>query len=883
MRIVVVSAHYPPNFVSGGTLQPQRLARGLRDRGHDVSVFAGWLGDREPLDTWDETDETGMAVRWIASGPFIGWADERNWHNPGVNRVFERYLREIRPDVVHLHSLQSLGAGLAPVAKDMGAALVVTMHDFWWLCTRQFLVDHDYQPCCLVQQAGTCPCEVDIATRDSRRAALATLLGSADLVLAPSQMAADVLNANGVAGGLVEVDENGLPPEALSPAPASVTPASATGTAAVGTAAGVHGDLRFLYAGGPNPMKGVHILLDATEAIRQRSGWRLSMYGIDEYLERSGRSVDGSVVDVLAPYEPDQLHSVLAAHDVLVLPSVMRETHSLLTREALSAGLVVICTDTLGPEEVVHDGRNGLIVPAADAESLAGAMGSLVGDAALLGQLRSGAREPIRARTIDDQVAGLEKRFEALVSRKPDGAVSTGAGRARSVGSVLFVCGIEGAPLRYRARLPAEALALVGIESEVRHYRDPELTALIGTADVVVFYRVPATHQVLDLIHAARGSGIPVAFDVDDLIFDPDIRDEIPALRLLPADEAALWLQGVERYRTTLEACDAYIGSTQFLVEHAASLTGLPSFRFDNGVGLITAHMSDDAVKRDREPGPVRIGYLSGTTTHDEDWFFVEPAVTAVLDRYDDVELWLGGHLPDSPGLARFGGRVRRLPFLDWRELPGVLRDLDVNLAPLAPGSRFNEAKSAIKWLEAALCATPTVASPTGPFREAIRHGETGLLADGIDDWAACIEGLVTDVRARSRIGGMARRDALLRWSPASQARRYRSILEGLVETTPTRTPTGSISAWEPVALDEPPVAGIRLEPYEDLPGSGDDTTARITPPDLAADVPEPGPWQRRAARIGSLTDRGLASVRSNGVRSTLKKASERIRSRISR
>ena len=75
------------------------------------------------------------------------------------------------------------------------------------------------------------------------------------------------------------------------------------------------------------------------------------------------------------------------------------------------------------------------------------------------------------------------------------------------------------------------------------------------------------------------------------------------------------------------------------------------------------------------------------------------------------------------------------MPFVPWLELPGVLRDLDVNLAPLAPSSRFNEAKSAIKWLEAALVETPTVATPTGPFREAIEDGGTGLLATTPDEW----------------------------------------------------------------------------------------------------------------------------------------------------
>src|SRR5947208_736536 len=84
----------------------------------------------------------------------------------------------------------------------------------------------------------------------------------------------------------------------------------------------------------------------------------------------------------------------------------------------------------------------------------------------------------------------------------------------------------------YGARLPAEALQLVGVESEVRHYRDPELDQLAARADAVVVYRVPATVQILALIDAARAKGAPVLFDVDDLIFDPSVSEAIPALKL---------------------------------------------------------------------------------------------------------------------------------------------------------------------------------------------------------------------------------------------------------------------------------------------------------------------------------------------------------------
>ena len=169
----MVSAHYPPNFTSGGTLQPRRLARGLRDRGHDVSVFAGWLGDRPPLSTWAEEDETGLPIRWITVTPWTGWDDPRNFDNPEVAAAFAAHLAEVRPDIVHLHSIQTLGVGLVEAARAAGARVVVTMHDFWWICSRQFLVDRAFHPCSEVVDLGTCQCEQGRAALDARNARLA--------------------------------------------------------------------------------------------------------------------------------------------------------------------------------------------------------------------------------------------------------------------------------------------------------------------------------------------------------------------------------------------------------------------------------------------------------------------------------------------------------------------------------------------------------------------------------------------------------------------------------------------------------------------------------------------------------------------------------------
>jgi len=495
----------------------------------------------------------------------------------------------------------------------------------------------------------------------------------------------------------------------------------------------------------------------------------------------------------------------------------------------------------------------------------AGALARLLDEDGLLPQLRKGCTT-VPVRSMADQLDGLETLYLNLTSSAPrDRGAAGDTGRAREVRTVLFVVGIEGAPLRYRARLPAEGLALHGVHAEVRHYRDPSVPDLAGAADAVVVYRVPATDQVLDVITAVRARGTPVFFDVDDLIFDPDLHAEIPALAILEGAAAELWIEGVRRYRTTMEACDVFIGSTEMLCRHAEDVVGLPAARFANGVGMVLARAADAALRMPRTPGPIRIGYLSGTDTHDRDWQMVEPVVADVLAEQPDLELWLGGHLRTSPALDIFGDRVRRLPFLPWLDLPRVLRDLDVNLAPLEAGSRFNEAKSAIKWLEAGLAATPTIASPTQAFREAVDSGRNGLLADTADEWAVGLRSLIGDADQRARLGRRARRDSLLHWSPHLQGARYKEILEGRWPERRAPVPAGG---WQAVSHDEP-FAPVALEDYgqeQSVPPTvGDVTVAEPTPSPMPSGLSA----RRRLLQLRSLTSRGARSVERDGLRAT--------------
>jgi hypothetical protein len=93
-----------------------------------------------------------------------------------------------------------------------------------------------------------------------------------------------------------------------------------------------------------------------------------------------------------------------------------------------------------------------------------------------------------------------------------------------------------------------------------------------------------------------------------------------------------------------------------------------------------------------------------------------------------------------------------------WQELPSVMAQIDVNLAPLELDNPFCQAKSEIKFTEAALVGVPTVASPTQAFAYAIRDGEDGLLAAGADEWRQALTRLIERHDYALQLGEEARR-----------------------------------------------------------------------------------------------------------------------------
>ncbi len=128
----------------------------------------------------------------------------------------------------------------------------------------------------------------------------------------------------------------------------------------------------------------------------------------------------GKEVVCTDPVPPAQLRTLYAAADVLVVPSLatrtFREPWGLVVNEAMNRNLPVIASDAVGAVAggLVHDGRNGLVVPAGDSRALADALRRLAADAPLRARLGAAGHSDVQAYTHDAWAQGFSQALHSL-------------------------------------------------------------------------------------------------------------------------------------------------------------------------------------------------------------------------------------------------------------------------------------------------------------------------------------------------------------------------------------------------------------------------------------------------------------------------------------
>ncbi len=355
----------------------------------------------------------------------------------------------------------------------------------------------------------------------------------------------------------------------------------------------------------------------------------------------------------------------------------------------------------------------------------------------------------------------------------------------------LFISGEDHTPGHtYRVLRYLDAARAAGFQAEWKAAAPVGPPDLDG-ASVVVLWRVPHGGHVHGIIEYARVRGATIVFDVDDLMFRPemavvDIIDGIRSQKFSEMQTQAFFTQ----IGRTLKACDLVTCPTEELAHHAR-LMGRPAYVLPNGFD----HDSHDLARRARadwaEVGDdlLRIGYAGGSRTHQRDFAVAVPAIARVLAENPQARLTIfkdkssgeGLVLMDEfPQFAALADRVEWRDLVPLAALPTELARFAVNIAPLEAHNPFCEAKSELKFFEAALAGVPTIASPSGPFTRAIEEGITGLLARTEEEWYTALTRLLGDAALRARMAQAAYHVSLGRFGPQTRASAWSMMLAQL-------------------------------------------------------------------------------------------------------
>jgi glycosyltransferase involved in cell wall biosynthesis len=340
---------------------------------------------------------------------------------------------------------------------------------------------------------------------------------------------------------------------------------------------------------------------------------------------------------------------------------------------------------------------------------------------------------------------------------------------------------------RYRAYNMVQALNRYGDTDDVSatYFCSDDaglLDDFLAAAHVIVFCRSKYSELTSRILALARRSGIRVLFDVDDLIFDTRYTHLVTqALSQDMSSEEAwdVWFAYTSRIGALMRMCDGAITTNRLLAERVEDFAQIPARIVPNFLNdeqlRVSAKIRARKAFVPRDPGSLSLGYFSGTPTHTRDYHVIAGTLTELLDRYPKVRLTIVGFAPSEGIPERQRKRMQVVPLQDFVSLQELIGRVDLNLVPLQDNI-FTNCKSELKYFEAAVVCTATMASPTYTYRAAINDGVNGFLVNA-QEWRTRLTALAESPESLPAIAARAYDAVRKDYFPASHVAGIRDAL----------------------------------------------------------------------------------------------------------
>ncbi|OEH86745.1 hypothetical protein BHU72_00265 [Desulfuribacillus stibiiarsenatis] len=289
--------------------------------------------------------------------------------NSDIEADFDTYIKEIRPDVVNFQHLNKIGMSLVSISKQNDVPTILTLHDYWLICPRYFLLKDDFTVCTDNNRGIDCyECNElpdanyyklknnELEYRYRYWYMKGIISDNVDRLIAVSDSIKYRLMEEGI-------DKNKI----TTIYPVVVNHESVDSHK---TNKRVDNSIHFGFIGYVSALKGTHILLEAYRLL-DRCDIELHIYGtVDPLFQKEFENFQGlPKLNIYGEYRPDDLMTIFENIDILIVPSTWPETGPLVIQEALMHNTPVIAANIGGAPEYVKEDY-GLLFSAGDIEDL---------------------------------------------------------------------------------------------------------------------------------------------------------------------------------------------------------------------------------------------------------------------------------------------------------------------------------------------------------------------------------------------------------------------------------------------------------------------------------------------------------------------------------
>lgn len=376
MKILVLSALYPPYAFGGAEDCAQSFSQWAAANGHDVHVL---MASQGPDDEGKVQSDGGVTISRVATPhvyPVSLFNKASSWQKPlwhiqdhidgRAGPRIAKAAKAFAPDVIVIHYLQGFGYRTLEYLASLGIPIVYVLHDVGLACIQMSMFRNG-RACasqCLACRASGAY-KANLIKNASKKAAVGFMAPSQAIINTldrffpvKSYPHAQILNTK-----RYPVSEDTYQPSET---------------------------LRLLYVGKLDENKGIDILLSAVEQLAKTRSVHLKIAGkgsLDKQLH--GRYGAAPWASFLGFVTQETIADEMARADLLCVPSLCQENSPGVVIQALSAGVPVAATDRGGLPELVEEGRNGILLHRHDVDDWIVRLGALADDRAELTRLRA--------------------------------------------------------------------------------------------------------------------------------------------------------------------------------------------------------------------------------------------------------------------------------------------------------------------------------------------------------------------------------------------------------------------------------------------------------------------------------------------------------------